>query len=314
MTRQGLPPINPIFGEFGAAGRLTYYYLWHFSAAQLALPLGESGWEADIGLTWFTALASLTLMMGVAVWLAKRSAAAIFVILFAAAASVRAVLAWIFGSRELSPFLSGPAGFAGWLFQAAWAPQHLMSASCVVMAMLLIARYAHRPSLAPLLSLVLTVVAGFESSTYVGGVTFALAAFVAAPVLLAATDRARRLRLTVALAAAAGLAICIAAPLILDQFAAVAARGDSSPVIIHHVEVLGEMFPPSLRRVLDVPAYWLIELPIEFPASYVAGCYCAFRAAAHFRAGDGTSRDSGLSLPRRRRLVRVVASGVDAWR
>ena len=271
ITRQGLPPINPIFGEFGAAGRLTYYYLWHFSAAQLALPLGESGWEADIGLTWFTALASLTLMMGVAVWLAKRSGAAIFVILFAAAASVRAVLAWIFGSRDLSPFLSRPTGFAGWLFQAAWAPQHLMSASCVVMAMLLIARYAHRPSLAPLLSLVLTVVAGFESSTYVGGVTFALAAVVAAPVLLAATDRARRLRLTVALAVAAGLAICIAAPFVLDQFAAVAARGDSRPVIIHHVEVLGEMFPLSLRRVLDAPAYWLIELPIEFPASYVAG-------------------------------------------
>ncbi len=60
MTRQDLPPVNPIFGEFGVPGRLAYYYLWHFSAAQLALPLGVSGWEADIGLTWFTAFASLT--------------------------------------------------------------------------------------------------------------------------------------------------------------------------------------------------------------------------------------------------------------
>ena len=167
MIRQGLPPINR-FGEFGPAGHLNYYYLWHFSAAQLALPLGESGWEADIGLTWFTAFASLALMMGVAVWLGGRSAAAIFVVLLAAAASLRAVLGALFGSYTLAPFLSEPNGFAGWLFQAAWAPQHLMAASCVVLAMLLVASYAHRPRLLPLLPLVLTVVAGFESSTYVG--------------------------------------------------------------------------------------------------------------------------------------------------
>ncbi len=90
MTRQDLPPINPVFGQFGAAGHLTYYYLWHFSAAQLALPLGESGWEADIGLTWFTAFASLTLMMGLAVWLGRRSVAAILVVLLAAARGIAA--------------------------------------------------------------------------------------------------------------------------------------------------------------------------------------------------------------------------------
>src|SRR5580692_11597314 len=50
----------------------------------------------------------------------------------AAAALLRAVLSWIFGTYALEPFLAPPTGFAGWLFQAAWAPQHLMSASCVV--------------------------------------------------------------------------------------------------------------------------------------------------------------------------------------
>jgi hypothetical protein len=271
MTRQGLPPVNPIFGEFGAPGRLAYYYLWHFSAAQLALPLGMSGWEADIGLTWFAAFASLTLMMALAVWLSKESRAAIWVVLLAAATSLRATLGWIFGSSELYPFLAPSTGFASWLFQAAWVPQHLMSASCVVTAMLLVARYAHRPSVAPLLTLVLTVVAGFESSTYVGGVTFAIAALAAAPVLFARIDRARRLRFGVGLAVAAGLVICIAAPFFLDQLATVAARGGGRPVVIHHFEVLGEMFPPLLRRILDLPAYGLIELPIEFPAIYVAG-------------------------------------------
>ena len=68
MIRQGLPPVNPVFA---GTGRLSYYYLWHFSAAELALPLRVSGWEADIGLTWFTAFASLALMMAIAVWLSK---------------------------------------------------------------------------------------------------------------------------------------------------------------------------------------------------------------------------------------------------
>jgi hypothetical protein len=269
MTRQGLPPINPVI----CAGRLAYYYLWHFSAAELALPLRISGWEADIGLTWFTAFASLTLMMGVAVWLSKCSGAALWVIIFAAATSLRTTLSMIFGGYGLEPFLAPPSGFAGWLFQSAWVPQHLMSASCVVTAMLLIVQYAQRQSLAVLLTLVLIVVAGFESSTYVGGVTFAIAALAAAPILLAGIEPSRRLQFAIGLVAAAALAICLAAPFIRDQFAAVAARGGGAPIGIHHFDVLGELFPPPLRRILDAPTYWLILLPIEFPATFIAGIF-----------------------------------------
>ena len=69
MARLGLPPVNPVIGEAGAASGLAYYYLWHFSAAEIALVTSMSGWEADVGLTWFTAFASLSLMMGLAVWL-----------------------------------------------------------------------------------------------------------------------------------------------------------------------------------------------------------------------------------------------------
>ena len=271
MTRQGLPPVNPAFGEHGVAGRLVYYFLWHFSAAQIALPLRISGWEADAGLTWFTAFASLSLMMGVAVWLSKRSSAALVVVVLAAATSLRATLGWLFGSYQLTPFLSEPTGFAGWLFQAAWAPQHVMSAACVVLAILLIAAYAQRQTVALLLTLVLVVVAGFESSTYVGGITFAIAGLIAVPLLLGAIEQAKRWRFVIALAIAAVLVVSLVAPFIFDQFGTVAARGDARPIIIHHFEVLGAMFPETLRRTLDLPAYWLILLPVEFPATYVAG-------------------------------------------
>jgi hypothetical protein len=271
MARQGLPPVDPVYGAAGAHGQFFYYYLWHYSAAELALPLHVSGWEADIGLTWFTAFASLSLLMGVAVWLSKKSGAAIWVELLAGATSLRVTLGWIFGSSSLQPFLTPPTGFAGWLFQAAWAPQHLMSASCVVLAMLLIARYAERQGLVLLLTLALVVVAGFESSTYVGGITFAIAALAAAPLLLAVIDPAQRLRFVAGMAVVAAIAVIFAAPFLHNQLAAVTARGDECPIVFRHFAVLGWMFPEHLRHILDLPAYWLVLLPIEFPAIYIAG-------------------------------------------
>jgi len=276
MARQGLPPVDPVYGGLGVPARLAYYYLWHFTAAELALPLGASGWEADIALTWFTAFASLTLMIALAVWLAKEARAAILVVALAAAGSLRAALGWLSGAHDLAPFMAHSNGFAGYLFQSAWVPQHLMAASCVVTAMLLIARCAFQPSAALLVALVLTVAAGFESSTYVGGITFALAAAAAAPVLLARIDRAHRLRFVGAMALAAGLVACLIAPFVIDQLAMAAARHDPTPVVIRPFAVLGNMFPHRLRRILDLPAYWLIELPIEFPATYAAGALALF--------------------------------------
>ena len=271
MARLGLPPVNPVFGELGAPGHLAYYYLWHFSAAELALALGASGWGTDIGLTWFTAFASLSLMMGVAVWLSKRAAAAIWAVVLAAAASLWVTLDWIAGARDLTPWLWPPVGMAGWLFQATWVPQHLMAASCAVTAILLVSRFAQRQSPALLLVLVLIVVAGFESSSFVGGVTFAIAALIAAPILLAGTEPAQRRRFALGLAIAAVLVVCLAAPFVLDQLAALRARGGGSPIVVEPYTVLGEAFPYTLRRLLDIPAYWLILLPIELPATSIAG-------------------------------------------
>jgi hypothetical protein len=270
MTRQGLPPVNPVFGAAGAAGRLAYYYLWHFSAAELALPLRISGWEADIGLTWFTAFASLLLMMALAVWLSKRGGAAILVAALAASASLREVLSIVFGDYELAPFLQSPTGLAGWLFQAAWVPQHLMSASCVIVAMLLLVRYAQRQNLGYAPTLALVAAAGFESSAFVGGVTFAIAAVVSAPLLIAAIETKRRLTAGLGLTASVLIALCIAAPFIHDQFAMVAGR-EAGAIGVQHFEVLGDLFSQALRRILDVPAYWLILLPLEFPATFIAG-------------------------------------------
>jgi hypothetical protein len=285
MTRLGLPPVNPVFGQIGAPDRLAYYYLWHFSAAEVALTLGVSGWEADIGGTWFTAFASLCLMMGLAVWLGKRPVAAILVVVLATAASLWTTLYWIFQTDDFKPVLLDPIGMAGWLFQASWVPQHLMSASCVVAAMLLLTRFARRPNLTLSLMLALVVVAGFESSTFVGGVTFAIAGLVAAPIVFTATAPGQRLRLAGALAVAALLVICLIAPFLRDQFATVAARGGGSPLVISYYAVFGERFPNWLRRIMDIPGYWLIILPVELPAVYVAGLLALATALRSMKPG-----------------------------
>src|SRR5262249_9116038 len=37
IARLGLPPVNPVIGGASASSGLAYYYLWHFSAAEIAL-------------------------------------------------------------------------------------------------------------------------------------------------------------------------------------------------------------------------------------------------------------------------------------
>jgi hypothetical protein len=299
MVRLGLPPVNPVISEAGAWSGLAYYYLWHFSAAEIAVVTTRSGWEADVGLTWFTAFASMTLMMGLAVWLSKRAIAAIFVVVLATASSLWVPLSWIFQVKSFPPVLAPPIGMGGWLFQATWAPQHLMAASCVVTSLLLLTRYALRQSLALVVTIALLVVAGFESSAFVGGIALAVGALVAAPITLGAVHPRRRLRLLGGLAISALLVVCLITPFVRDQLAAIAARGGARPIAISPYRVFGAQFPDWLRHILDVPGYWLIILPIELPATFIAGVI-AFVAALR------------SAMPGGERLVIKVFAGLAA--
>jgi hypothetical protein len=138
MTRLGLPPGNPFFGEAGQHTSLAYYYLWHFSAAELALIFGVNDWDADIAMTAFMAFSSLTLMMGFSAWFGGRAVAAIWVVPLAFAASLRPVLETVLGDDVFYSIVLPPTGFAGWLFQTTWAPQHVASASCVLLSSFLV--------------------------------------------------------------------------------------------------------------------------------------------------------------------------------
>jgi hypothetical protein len=264
MVRQGLPPVNPFFGPAGAGGQLSYYYLWHFSAAILAKALGVSGWTADIAMTWFTAFASITLMMGLAMHASGRRAAWLVAVL-CIPASLRPVADWIFGHGAVHGALPPGGDIGAWVNQASWVPQHLASACCVVLSALLIAGLAETGWLAaPVLGLV--VASGFESSTWVGGIAFAAAAAVVTPALLRVLPRDARARVILRASVAAAIAAVLVTPFLISQAHNVAARVVGFPVRLQPYQALAHA-----GAVGDLLAFWALVLPFNFPALYPIG-------------------------------------------
>lgn len=271
IARLGVPPGNPFFGEAGHEPDLAYYYLWHFSGAELAVLFGITGWEADIALAGFTAFASLTLMAGIAVWISNRASAGLFVVPLAFAASLHPVLEFILGPETFYSIFLPPTGFAGWLFQTTWAPQHIAAASCIVLACFLLTRLTQSGSLQLAIVLALVVAAAYQSSVWIGGILFGVTAPVLAVLILVASPSAMRRRVVVLLGVAAVLAIAIAYPFVRAQVVAAAERQVAHPIAVSPYEVFNIWIPEDWRAFLNIPGYWLAFLFIEFPAIYIPG-------------------------------------------
>jgi hypothetical protein len=298
IVRTGVPPGNPFIGMAdGGPGGIAYYYYWLFGAAQLALIAGASGWEADAAATWFTAFASLVFMCGLAFRLSgARAASAAFVIAAACSGSLRPVLTALFGQDGIDAALERESGLAGWLFQTSWSPHHVASATAAVLSLLLMERLARAPSAAAILVLGLLVAASFGSSLWVGGVTFALCAGAAGIVLLVSAKPGRRLPLLASLTLAGCVAVALVFPLLMAQLHAAATRGGGTPVLIAPAPVLSPAIPEGVREWLDIPAYWLILLPIEFPAVLFLGAVAARRLKPALSAAAFASLCGGWLL------------------
>ena len=279
MARSGVPAGNPFFGESDGLDRLTYYYLWHFSAAELVLLTGCSGWESDAGLTGFTAFSSLLLMMGLSNWFSVRRTAAAWVLILATAYSIRPILEAVLGRHLIYTAFGWPSGFGGWLFQATWAPQHVASAGSVLIATYLLIKLAKRQSALSICVLGATVAAAFESSTWVGGITFPLAAVPIALMILLRTGAGSHRSFVLAAIGAAALSVALASLFIHDQFQASGIRANGSPIGVLPYELLGEATPGSLRHFLDVPLYWTFFLFTELAAIYPTGVILMVRLA-----------------------------------
>ncbi|MBV8119065.1 MAG: hypothetical protein JO081_03890 [Alphaproteobacteria bacterium] len=313
IVRLGLPPGNPFFGDSGP--RLVYYYLWHFSAAIPAAMFGANGWEADAALTWFSAFASLSLMIGLARMLGGNRTVPLVVVLLSLSASLRPALSLVLPRGFRDQALSQNPWPQSWLFQASWAPQHVMSAGCVVAAVLVLWRLAVSRDrlMVPLLAVI--AAAGFESSAWVGGVIFGAAApAITIAFLTMAENNRARVDLILATATAAILALVIAFPFTREEFAATAARHAGMPIAFRPFAVLGQMVPVPIRPFLNLAGYWLVLPAIEFPAVFFAGTWAIAAAVAARGAPTLTLPSPGVTWGSRgregwgdRRLVTALA-------
>ncbi len=215
MLREGVPPSNPFVSGPGVRGLLPYYYGWHLFAAILARLTMLSGWGGDAALTGLTAWCSLLLVAGVAVRLGAPGWLAV-------ALALPAGLGWVTHALVARGILLAPGGLGAWANQASWAPQHVMAACLLVVAVLLLARLvtgstgAVWPGLA---TLAVVLACGAADSAWVGGVTTAVVMPLVLLGLLARRDvtgMARNLGLA---ALAGGLAVGLASPVLRSELA-----------------------------------------------------------------------------------------------
>lgn len=308
MVRDGMPPVNPFYGPPGEPAGVAYYYLWHFGAAQLASLTGARGWEADAAASWFTAFSTLMLMAGLALRLTASRLAASFAIALCCGGSLRPMLEALFGAQALGHILRPATGFAGWLFQSSWSPHHVAAAGALVIAALVAVRLATNPRALTAIVMGLVVAGAYQSSIWVGGVVLALAMLALLPLLLGSVPPGGLPRFLFAVLGAAALALLFAAPLLVEQYHAGVMRGGGSPVAISPFPVLADGAAGGFWRWLDLPAYWLVLLVVEFPLIYPAGAVALWWLAARGDAGTLSGREAqALGLLT---LVSLAASGL----
>ncbi len=216
IAREGFPPRTPYLSLDGAAVALNYYYGWHLLAAGLRTLPGVSSLGADIGLTWFTAAASASAVAGLAWHLRPNLSTVIATFAVLAGATFAGV------ARETLPdwltelFLARGHPIEGYMIQAPWVPQHLASATFVMLALFCVARLidgaepTQRSRYALCIGLLLA--AGVMSSAWAGGIALAATAVLALPLVY--RDDLLRTRL-----------MSLAAPLLLAALAALVLAG-----------------------------------------------------------------------------------------
>jgi hypothetical protein len=277
MLRAGVPPVNPFYGPAGQPADVSYYYLWHFGAAQIGSLARATGWEADAAASWFTAFSTALLMAGLALRFSRSRLAPALALALCATGSLRPLLE-VTADLGSSQWLARATGFAGWLYQTSWSPHHVAAAGSLVIAVLLGLRLAREAAGTTCVVLGLVAAAAYQSSFWIGGVVLPLTAVALVPLLVGATPSGRRLALLYGAGAAAIIALAFVVPLLLTQYAAAIERSSGVPIAIRTYEVFGPTVTSGLLgRALDLPAYWVVLLVIEFPLVYVAGALTLLR-------------------------------------
>jgi len=275
IARQGLLPINPYYAPNGEDILLIYYYTWHFLASQLKLLTFATGWQVEVAMNAFTAIATLSFLSALAMRITQKTQAGIWVILFAFMGLPIDLLPDLFGPRW-QQWLTIPPGHGLellWL-QMMWVPQHVLSALGIVIILFLISRALHstwQPRLGIIIGL--SAAAAFGASTWVGGIALVLIS----PALLLA---ALALRLPVShyssalktLGLALGIAFLFSLPLLISQASGPPLQESALPFGWNLLATTRLIDRDSLEgKLAHILLFWLQFLPLNLGIVYLIG-------------------------------------------
>jgi len=280
---------------------LNYYYQWYFVASQLKILGGLSGWQADIVMTWFTAFAAVSLLVGITLQITKPRAGFFVIILFFTG-SIYTVLCWIFGTRFRNIFCISPLRDleAPWL-QLSWAPQHVFSALSIILALFLCSKILNNSSTVknstisrknPMRTKVLAdriqstqillysavigicIASAAASSIWVGGVALALAApIIGAGLISAKTPKKDIVRLVKTCLIALPWCVLFFWPVLSSMIKGAASAQDSPfPVALDRFASTNLVMCGSwIANSTHVMMFWIRLLPLSLGIIFIAG-------------------------------------------
>ncbi|HHU1438233.1 Uncharacterised protein [Escherichia coli] len=258
IKRNGLPIINPFMLTSPNNEEIHYYYLWFLSAANISLLTNISGWAADIVLTFITALTSLFVVCGL---IKENSSGKLSTYVIGISA--------LFGSQlvtyidritqgQIFEYIPREHPFESWIIQASWVPQHLMAASVVITScyFMFSINKNHRWISSLVISMLIST--GVGSSTWVGGVTFAVISIFLFIFNLIANKSEWKFILS-KWAFIACMAVIISLPLLINQISAAKPTG-VFPIGIHSYNA-----SPSGNSLSNILTFLILFVPLYLP-------------------------------------------------
>ncbi|EIM2794488.1 hypothetical protein LMW71_004767 [Escherichia coli] len=258
IKRDGLPIKNPFMLTSPNNEEIHYYYLWFLSAANISLLTNISGWAADIVLTFITALTSLFVVCGL---IKENSSGKLSTYVIG--------ISSLFGSQivtyvdritqgQIFEHISREHSVESWLIQASWVPQHLMAASVVITSCYLIFSINKNSRWISSLVISILISTGVGSSTWVGGVTFAVISFCLFIFDLITNKSEWKFTLS-KWAFIASMAMIISLPLLMNQISAAKPTG-VFPIGIHSYNA-----SPSGNSLSNILTFLTIFIPLYLP-------------------------------------------------
>lgn len=275
FRNEGFPLRNPFASIGGENSHFSYYFLWYMLAAVVSFLFGplSIAWDGDMAMTIVTSFASLLTVMGLSISLCRdrltELSAARWSLLFSLGGPIVQIVTFVISQPTMNRILASGHGLETWVAQAPWVPQHVLSGTIVVLALLLQQELLEKKSLRlqsmTILLLASLISAGFGMSAWVGGVSFLLC--VTAIVmwqLVTASDRRSACRIMIIWMVTAAVSAFMAVPYLLSQIGAAAGHG--RPVGISPWHVLA--FVPA-GSILNHVSYWVLFLPLQMGCVYI---------------------------------------------